>query len=685
MSNRNFDSSALTQRRGNKAVSGSFINRIQNPTNPTTGYAPLLGVFDQSVINSVRSGQTTEYYRSEGGCTTKDMGCPCLPPPPPTPVPEQALPGWATYLFGAAEATTDNVTSFSYAVSNGSVYICGLFYNTLNLYDAGCDQATEPLSTPSFTNLSSLTTDSLTLPTAFLAKYSAAGKLQWVTKMGGSNTPLEDANSSKSLTLHVDTNGVYVSGTFLGNSPSGDNKFVLYNANPQNLTDDAILPSLTLEKATDICYLAKYNANGALQWTTVFADDNNKHLPVSILTYGNFLYVCGMTTQKYFLYPAFTPSSSPVLLPPPLTDITTNDPYAGFIIQYNSTTGAANWTTYLKNTVYIPPPNSLGIKLLGMSTNDTGIVLCGSCQSGIVCYDTNTLSDPTTSYSMTAGAAGFVVKYTHAGKFVWSTKVDGARSAIASVTCANDTILVTGHSRASAVKIFNGYKNWSVPVIPSVSEINNINLDYSYIIAYQEQTGTADPRATFQWVTKIANVDTNTRSVFGYSIAYANNFIYAAIKITKELNYIYSPYNTPTDTGTPLLQARTVDSGEGIMIGKFSMDGKVIWATTIDGAGGVDTAEPTFSWYKYPRTLGGVSVNANEIYMTGVSYNPGNDMYLYEYKGTNDTLTPPLVPAQPPTIYFNMTASPFGSISAPYKRKYAFLAKYLTDGTFNCQ
>jgi hypothetical protein len=670
----------LTKRTQSKAIANSFINRINNEN--TTSYAPRLGIWDSSIVNQVHQGQMKDVQKCEGTWKV-DRGCPC-PPPSAAATPSAPLPGWATYLFGPAEATTDNVTSFSYAVSNGSVYICGLFYNTLNLYDAGCDQATEPLSTPSFTNLTSLTTDSLALPTAFLAKYSAAGKLQWVTKMGGSNTPLEDANSSKSLTLHVDTNGVYVSGTFLGNSPSGDNKFVLYNANPQNLTDAAILPSLTLEKATDICYIAKYNTNGALQWATVFDDDNNKHLPVSLLTYGSYLYVCGMTSKKYSIYQAFTPTSSVIVLPPPIADITTNEDFAGFIIQYDSAAGVANWTTYLKNTA-----TTLGIRLIGMSTNDTGIVLCGSCQSGIVCYDTNTLSDPTTSYSMTASAAGFVVKYTHLGKFDWSTKVDGAPSAIASVTCANGMILVTGHSRTSAVKIFNGYKNWSVPVIPSVSEINSINVDYSYIIAYQEQTGTADPRATFQWVTKIANVDTNARSVFGYSIAYANNFIYAAIKITKELNYIYSPYNTSTDTGTPVLQVRLTKEGEGIMLGQFSMDGQVVWVTTIDGAGGFDTAESTFSWYKYPRTLGGVSVNANEIYMTGVSFNSlataGNNMYLYEYKGTNNTLSPPLVPAQSPAIAFNIEASPFGSIPSPYKRKYSFLAKYLTDGTFNCQ
>ena len=56
-----YDSSLITQRRKNTTISGSFINRIQSITNPTTGYAPLLGMSQQSIINSVITGQMTEY------------------------------------------------------------------------------------------------------------------------------------------------------------------------------------------------------------------------------------------------------------------------------------------------------------------------------------------------------------------------------------------------------------------------------------------------------------------------------------------------------------------------------------------------------------------------------------------------------------------------------------------------
>jgi hypothetical protein len=74
-----YDSSLLTQRRGSKAQSGNFINRIQNYADPTTGYAPALGIYDQSAINAVRNGQMKYYRKGEGGITIVSNGCPCVP------------------------------------------------------------------------------------------------------------------------------------------------------------------------------------------------------------------------------------------------------------------------------------------------------------------------------------------------------------------------------------------------------------------------------------------------------------------------------------------------------------------------------------------------------------------------------------------------------------------------------
>ena len=77
-----YDASLITKRRQMKAESGNFINRIQ-PTvgQPNTGYAPALGIWDQSIINDVKNGQMKYYRKGMDGCTTVDNGCPCQPLP----------------------------------------------------------------------------------------------------------------------------------------------------------------------------------------------------------------------------------------------------------------------------------------------------------------------------------------------------------------------------------------------------------------------------------------------------------------------------------------------------------------------------------------------------------------------------------------------------------------------------
>jgi hypothetical protein len=73
-----FDSSLLTQRRRDNAKAGSFLNRIQNPAQPQTGYAPALGIYDQSIITAVKVGNMP-FFRKANGATMVMNGCPCPP------------------------------------------------------------------------------------------------------------------------------------------------------------------------------------------------------------------------------------------------------------------------------------------------------------------------------------------------------------------------------------------------------------------------------------------------------------------------------------------------------------------------------------------------------------------------------------------------------------------------------
>ena len=78
MSNRIYDSSQLTKRKAERAIAGSFLTRLYppSPLQPQTGYGPLPGIYDSSVMNAVKTGHMTEYTRYPT-CVGISPGCPC--------------------------------------------------------------------------------------------------------------------------------------------------------------------------------------------------------------------------------------------------------------------------------------------------------------------------------------------------------------------------------------------------------------------------------------------------------------------------------------------------------------------------------------------------------------------------------------------------------------------------------
>jgi len=73
-----YDSSLLTKRQGMKAQAGDYLRRVQ-AASPQTGYGPRLGIYDQSIIATVRSGNMPYYRKNDVGCTVVNNGCPCQP------------------------------------------------------------------------------------------------------------------------------------------------------------------------------------------------------------------------------------------------------------------------------------------------------------------------------------------------------------------------------------------------------------------------------------------------------------------------------------------------------------------------------------------------------------------------------------------------------------------------------
>ena len=231
-----YDSSLITQRRQNTTISGSFLSRIQSTTNPTTGYAPLLGISQQSIINNVKTGQMTEYRRNIGGSISVSPGCPCFSPTIPTPPTPLQRENWATRIAGTIGKgiTVD---------SNNNIIVTGPYFSPATIYNAdGSEFETLPNSEGY---------------DAFIVKYNSNGFGIWATRIGGSN--FEGGYS-----VAVDSNNnIIVTGLYRSNPVT------IYNA------DGTTFGTLPNSGSLDT-FIVKYDSNGVGTWATRIAGTGNE-------------------------------------------------------------------------------------------------------------------------------------------------------------------------------------------------------------------------------------------------------------------------------------------------------------------------------------------------------------------------------------------------------------------------
>lgn len=74
MSNRNFDSSYLTRRQGERQIAKNIVTKTRQ--NSSTSYNNISTNYDASIINQIREGQSMTVTKGET-CTTVEPGCPC--------------------------------------------------------------------------------------------------------------------------------------------------------------------------------------------------------------------------------------------------------------------------------------------------------------------------------------------------------------------------------------------------------------------------------------------------------------------------------------------------------------------------------------------------------------------------------------------------------------------------------
>jgi hypothetical protein len=565
-----------------KAISGSFINRIQSSSNPTTGSAPILGITEQSIINNVKSGQMKEYRKMEGTCTNVSEGCPCafssVPPEPTVCLNAQ----WATIL---SQATNDISTSIIVqgvkTDSNNNVYVSGYYISPNNTFII--QNANGNTQTPS----------SITLPTTpvstfnpFIVKYNSAGIVQWAT-----NIP---ANSSAAFTgsqnIYVTNTSIYMTGIYLSTTPVD-----LNNASGNTQVTSGIQLQVTTGNAYD-AFIVKYDFDGQVQWGTTIRTTNNDSGVSVTFDSSNNLYITGYyfgSSGVLFNANGLGQVASPITLPPASGSLS-----SVFIAKY-SYLGQALWATNINGT-----GNDRGISITKDSSNNIYVVGNYASTLQINLNDASGTGQTLSNIFLPATATPvailntFLVKYKSNGAVQWATSIP---SSTRTNTCNNvlydnvNNIYITGfYSSPSSITLLDASGTGQIPssiTLPVTSLTATFN--FGYLIKYNT-SGKA------QWATYIAN-KTVSANTSGISLAMdLQNNIYMAGSYTTNCN-IYDA----SGTTQKLSQVTVPDifNLASILI-KYNTSGTALCATYLAGTDSILSNSCTID-------------SANNIYLLG--------------------------------------------------------------------
>jgi len=569
-----YDNSLITKRRRDKTISGSFISRIspwhvvpagQNyvetfTNQPTTGYAPLSGIYDQSIINTVINGQMTDYRKNDGGCTTADLGCPCNPP---TILLNTSIINAKFYVVSqfsdTISATSGDGSIFSPTINPvkaGNISICLVQYdNQQNIqWMTRIGSTTGDLLTPSVladidsnvyvsgrTNASSIVFYNNNDPNPvynlslignqfiWIAKYNANGIFQWAAYL--------DANYDNFyFTPHITVDtlaNVYITGMYYNSTLN------IYEAN-NNVSVNGLTSSGSWGN-----FLVKYNSGGTYLWSTKILGSANVNVPDIVCDSNNNVFIASFFEATINIYDTTSISSVNTLISKGNRD--------DYLIKYNSS-GVIQWRIQIGGTIFERRANIYQDK-------DNNIYISGF-------YNSDPLSfynyDDTTTISISNGGSDdmYLAKYNSIGVAQWATRISGSSSEKQPyITVDNlNNISVIGTSTSSSIDIFNS---------GSLSADLTINFNASPTLFLVQFNSTGQ----VNWGTYMGN---NDESVFRAAITSdVDNNLYVTGNYNVNMNFYNSdnyvvPNKSLTYNGSPTVFVTKYDSsGNCLLISKI--------------------------------------------------------------------------------------------------------------------
>jgi hypothetical protein len=632
MSNRNFDSSIITQRRANKAVAKNVLSVFGEPYN----FQPQTSNFSASVMNEVAQGNSQFVLRGDT-CTVVDLGCPCIGESPvisstiPTPpfVFTNGQAQWATRIGSLGLESKSRIVSDS----NGFIYIAGEYASnpvTFNNFTTVIDGS---INVTRYGDLS--TNPPLPSSDIFLAKYDSSGQVIWVTRIGTRFTESD-------ISIATDGFGnIYIAGTTVTN-PATPVQF--YDASDVSGTtiNVSLYGNLGIFRGPDL-FLAKYNSLGKVQWATRIDGIGSETTPyISADSNGN-VYISGTfsggsgnpvnfnnfngrsgTTINFILSGTLDSSIAG------LNDI--------FLAKYN-TTGILQWVTYIGGT-QPESNNSLSLDTSGniyISGQYNSISLTVNSFQNIVAGSVNVSKYG--DLSLNGNNDIFLAKYNSSGQVQWVTRIDGSANETAPIISSdlNGNIYITGQYGSNSVTIndVSGVSGTTINV-SKYGDLSNNSSDDIFLAKYNSS-------GNVQWVT---NIGGSSSEAVPFIATDSSNNIY----ITGQ--YASNPLtinDTSGVSGTTINVSKYGDlSNNGftdIFLVKYNSLGKAQWVTRIDGngsetvpsvtAGSSGSLYVTGTYSSNPLTfnnfngLSGATVNTSSF---GSLSNIGsNDIFLAKY------------------------------------------------------
>jgi hypothetical protein len=239
---------------------------------------------------------------------------------------------WSTYYGTSAEDAAKSIS----ADTNGNIYIAGYTASTTGLSSTAAQQATGHGGYD-----------------GFVAKFDTSGQRIWGTYFGGEG----DDGGYGPIALHCDRyNNIYLTGQT--NSATGITTIGAYQ------------PSLYAGVGDQDAFLAKYNSNGVLQWSTyVGGNFGDAAYAVTNDSEGN-IYITGNTNSTTGIASVGQTSNA--------------GGYDGFVAKFDAS-GNKLWGTYVggnqdEYVLGITADNAANIYLCGLTTSTSGLASSGAHQ-----------------------------------------------------------------------------------------------------------------------------------------------------------------------------------------------------------------------------------------------------------------------------------------------------------------